>query len=143
MKFPIPILSIPLIFSLCLGAIIMPENAIYSDALPALTLFTTHSTENSSNHNNGNVDDHHDVAPRGVIDCKICDYVTSHLNTTLFNNPKVLSFVTADIQKLCTVLPASLQNECNAEAVNIAPFVLEQIGSFIASEGCHDLGVCP
>jgi hypothetical protein len=135
MKVPVPILSIPLIFSLCLGAIIMPENAIYPDA-------NTHSTENSSNHNNGNVDDHH-VAPRGVIDCKICDYVTAHLNTTLFNNPKVLSFVTADIQKICTVLPASLQNACNAEAVNIAPFVLEQIGSFIASEGCHDLGVCP
>ncbi len=118
----------------------MPENAIYPDALPALPF---HSTENSSNHHtNGNVDDHR-VAPRGVIDCKICDYVTYHLNTTLFNNPKVLSFVTEDIQKICTVLPASLQNDCNAEAVNIVPFVLEQIGSFIASEGCHDLGVCP
>ena len=140
MKFPVPILSIPLIFSLCLGAIVLPENAFYSDTLPALALSTTHYTDNSSNNNNGG--DHH-VMPRGVIDCKICEYVTSHLNTTLFHNPKVLSFVTTDIQKLCTVLPASLQNACNDEAVNIAPLVLEQLGAFIASEGCHDLGVCP
>ncbi len=143
MKFPVPILSIPLIFSLCLGAIVVPVYDV--DAMPLAT---------TSSNTNVNVSVHHaqpqnvitpttSLHPNGVIDCKICEYVTSHLNATLFDNPKVLSFVTTDIQKLCTVLPESLQNECNAEAVNIAPFVLEQIGAFIASEGCHDLGVCP
>ena len=138
MKSPVFSLSVlPLLLSLCLGVIILPENTSYTDTLPALPL----STENSSNHNNG--DDHHRVMPGGAIDCKICDYVTSHLNTTLFHNPKVLSFITADIERICTALPASLQPACNDEAVNIAPFVLEQVGAFIASEGCHDLGICP
>ena len=135
MKFSVPILSIPLIFSLCLGAIVVPVYDV--DAMPLST------TSSNTNVNVSTPIPTTSLHPNGVIDCKICEYVTSHLNATLFHNPKVLSFVTTDIQKLCTVLPESLQNECNAEAVNIAPFVLEQVGAFIASEGCHDLGVCP
>jgi len=79
----------------------------------------------------------------GDIECKMCSYVASKLNTTLFHNPKVIDFVTSDIEKICKVLPESVQIECNNAAINIAPVILQQIGIFIADEGCQELDICP
>lgn len=79
----------------------------------------------------------------GVIDCKMCTYVATRLNTTLFHNPTVLSIVTTDIEKICDFLPSSIRNDCINAAVNVAPIVLQQIGVFIADEGCIELGICP
>jgi hypothetical protein len=73
----------------------------------------------------------------------MCSYVASKLNTTLFHNPKVIDFVTSDIEKICKVLPESVQIECNNAAINIAPVILQQIGIFIADEGCQELDICP
>ena len=79
----------------------------------------------------------------GVIDCKMCTYVATRLNTTLFHNPTVLSIVTTDIEKICDFLPSGIRNDCINAAVNVAPIVLQQIGVFIADEGCIELGICP
>ena len=99
--------------------LVIPKQEIYSTAA------TTTTTEN------------------GVIDCKMCTYVATRLNTTLFHNPTVLSIVTTDIEKICDFLPSSIRNDCINAAVNVAPIVLQQIGVFIADEGCIELGICP
>jgi hypothetical protein len=79
----------------------------------------------------------------GIIDCKMCTYVATRLNTTIFNNPTILSIVTTDIEKICDFLPSSIRNDCINAAVNVAPIVLQQIGVFVADEGCIELGICP
>jgi hypothetical protein len=79
----------------------------------------------------------------GVIDCKMCTYVATRLNTTIFNNPTILSIVTTDIEKICDFLPSSIRNDCINAAVNVAPIVLQQVGVFVADEGCIELGICP
>jgi hypothetical protein len=77
------------------------------------------------------------------IECTICSYVASGLNSTIFNNPKILAKVTSEIQKMCDAVPPKEQPECINAATNIAPYVLQQVGDFIAEEGCVDLGICP
>ena len=99
--------------------LVIPKQEIYSTAA------TTTTTEN------------------GVIDCKMCTYVATRLNTTIFNNPTILSIVTTDIEKICDFLPSSIRNDCINAAVNVAPVVLQQLGVFIADEGCIELGICP
>ena len=79
----------------------------------------------------------------GAIDCKMCTYVATRLNTTIFHNPTVLSIVTTYIEKICDFLPSSVRNDCINAAVNAAPIILQQIGVFIADEGCIELGICP
>lgn len=79
----------------------------------------------------------------GVIDCKMCTYVATRLNATIFNNPTVLSIVTTDIEKICDFLPASIRTDCINAAINVAPVIIQQIGVFIADEGCIELGICP
>ncbi len=144
----------PSIFiSLFLGAIILPELFTVPspiskvDAYPVLLNTTTITDKNrylidnqyqqepKYQHEDGNINAH--------IECKMCSYVATKLNTTLFHNPKVLAFVTADIEKICNILPESVHIECNNAAANIAPIVLEQLGEFIADEGCQELGICP
>ena len=104
--------------------LVIPKQEIYSTAATAATATAT-TPEN------------------GVIDCKMCTYVATRLNTTLFHNPTVLSVVTTDIEKICDFLPSSIRNDCINAAVNVAPIVLQQIGVFIADEGCIELGICP
>lgn len=79
----------------------------------------------------------------GVIDCKMCTYIATRLNTTIFHNPTILSIVTTDIEKICDFLPSSIRNDCINAAVNVAPIVLQQVGVFVADEGCIELGICP
>ena len=156
-------LSPSLLLSLFLGAIVLPEIFVLPRPLPlvgAHPILLNASSSSSSqtspvtdipnnhymqyNHeflNNQNTDTGGSV--NGDIECKMCSYVASKLNTTLFHNPKVIDFVTADIEKICNVLPESVQPACNNAAVNIAPVVLQQLGVFIADEGCEELGICP
>jgi hypothetical protein len=105
--------------------IVIPKQEFSSPAAAAATTTATTNPEN------------------GVIDCKMCTYVATRLNTTLFHNPTVLSIVTTDIEKICDFLPSSIRNDCINAAVNVAPIVLQQIGVFIADEGCIELGICP
>lgn len=83
------------------------------------------------------------INENGVVECKMCSYVATELNATLFHNPKVLGVITSDIEKICTFLPTTVQNDCTNAAINIAPVILEQIGEFVANEGCIELGICP
>jgi hypothetical protein len=73
----------------------------------------------------------------------MCTYIATRLNTTIFHNPTILSIVTTDIEKICDFLPSSIRNDCINAAVNVAPIVLQQVGVFVADEGCIELGICP
>jgi hypothetical protein len=135
------------ILSLMLAAILLPELFPISDSQHGLTLVNAHSIElNATSHHEHKLHDilyHYEPHANGEVECKMCSYVATELNTTLFHNPKVLGIITNDIEKICTFLPTSVQTECMNAAVNIAPIVLAQIGEFIADEGCEELGICP
>lgn len=132
--------------SLFLGAIILPElfTVPYPiskvDAYPVMLNATTMTDNKQYLIDNQHEDVYANVNPH--IECKMCSYVATKLNISLFHNPKVLAIVTADIEKICNILPEGVQPECNNAAVNIAPIVLEQVGDFIADEGCQELGIC-
>ena len=135
------------ILSLMLAAILLPELLPISNSQHGLILVNAHSLElNATSHHQNNIHDilyHYDPHANGEVECKMCSYVATELNTTLFHNPKVLGIITTDIEKICTFLPTSVQTECMNAAVNIAPIVLDQVGEFIADQGCEELGICP
>lgn len=153
-------ISSSILLSLFLGTIILPELFIIPQPISKVgahpIVINESSTVNElyNNHqllnedNNKIYDDYLNITSKqthidGHIECKMCSYVVTKLNTTLFNNPKVIAFVTADIEKICNILPESVKPECNNAAINIAPIVLQQVGVFIADEGCQELGICP
>jgi hypothetical protein len=76
------------------------------------------------------------------LECAACEYLANGVNKTVLHNPKVIAFVTADIEKVCSVLPESVQAMCNDAAQSVAPMLLAHLGDFIVTEGCEDLGVC-
>jgi hypothetical protein len=78
----------------------------------------------------------------GSLECDACLYLANGVNQTVLHNPKVIAFVTSDIEKVCSVLPESVQAMCNDAAQSVAPLLLNHLGDFIVTEGCQDLGVC-
>lgn len=82
------------------------------------------------------------VGGRTPLECAACEYLANGVNQTVLHNPKVIAFVTADIEKVCSVLPESVQAMCNNAAQSVAPMLLDHLGDFIVTEGCQDLGVC-
>ena len=81
------------------------------------------------------------VTERG-LECDACMYLTKGINETILHNPKVLAIVTDDLDKVCAVLPESVQALCTSAAEQTAPLLLNHLGDFIATDGCADLGVC-
>jgi hypothetical protein len=79
---------------------------------------------------------------RSPLECAACEYLANGLNQTVLHNPKVIAFITTDIEKVCSVLPESVQAMCNNAAQSVAPMLLDHLGDFIVTEGCQDLGVC-
>ena len=43
------------------------------------------------------------------LECDACLLLANGLNQTVLHNPKVISIVTTDLEKICEVLPASVQ----------------------------------
>ena len=74
--------------------------------------------------------------------CDACMFLVNGLNETVLHNPKVIAFVTEDLEQICAVLPQSVQALWSAAANQTAPIILGHLGDFIATEGCDDLGVC-
>jgi len=79
---------------------------------------------------------------RNPLECDACMFLANGVNQTIIHNPKVVSFVTADIEEICKVLPASVQQLCLSAAEQSVPNLLNNLGDFIATEGCSDLGIC-
>ena len=79
---------------------------------------------------------------RNPLECDACMFLANGVNQTIIHNPKVVSFVTTDIEEICKVLPSSVQQTCLSAAEQAVPNMLNHLGDFIATEGCSDLGIC-
>ena len=79
---------------------------------------------------------------RNPLECDACLLLANGLNQTVLHNPKVISIVTTDLEKICQVLPESVQQLCLGAAEQTAPILLNHLGDLIATEGCSDLGIC-
>ena len=82
------------------------------------------------------------VGGRTPLECDACMFLANGLNQTIIHNPKVVSFVTADIEQICQIMPSSVQQLCLSAAEQAVPNLLNHLGDFIATEGCSDLGIC-
>lgn len=126
---------------LLLGMLILPESIIHVPIFPFWKA-DAHPIHVSN--------DHHDtihIVPdiksnEKGLECDACMYLANGLNQTVLHNPKVLAIVTEDLEKVCSVLPQSVQALCTNAAEQTAPLLLNHLGDFIATDGCSDLGVC-
>ena len=151
----------PIILLLGLGLIVLPETIIniplfpfgraeaatvplINDITDAATTehnqsTTQHYQSTTTQHNQSTTTQNNISTP---LQCAACEYLANGVNQTVLHNPKVIAFVTADIEKVCSVLPESVQAMCNDAAQSVAPMLLDHLGDFIVTEGCDDLGVC-
>ena len=168
---PIPMKISPIILLLGLGLIVLPETIINIPLFPfgraeAATVplinditdaaTTTQHNQSTATEHNQSTPQHYQstttqhnisnavsaVGGRYPLQCAACEYLANGVNQTVLHNPKVIAFVTADIEKVCSVLPESVQAMCNDAAQSVAPMLLDHLGDFIVTEGCDDLGVC-
>lgn len=139
---------------LLLGLIVLPEQIIRvpifpfgkADAHPIdLYSFDAHTSVNASatvgTSANSSANSSANASVSG-LECDACMYLANGLNQTILHNPKVLTIVTDDIEKVCSILPDSVQALCMNAAEQTAPLLLNHLGDFIATQGCVDLGVC-
>ena len=144
----------PIILLLGLGLIVLPETIINIPLFPfgraeAATVplmayntphvYTEHNQSTTTQHYQSTTTQNNISTP---LQCAACEYLANGVNQTVLHNPKVIAFVTADIEKVCSVLPESVQAMCNDAAQSVAPMLLDHLGDFIVTEGCDDLGVC-
>jgi hypothetical protein len=120
----------PIILLLGLGLIVLPETIITVPLFPFGRADAALMPLAPYNHTSS------------PLECAACEYVANGVNQTILHNPKVIAFVTSDIEKVCSVLPESVQAMCNDAAQSVAPLLLNHLGDFIVTEGCDDLGVC-
>lgn len=123
----------PILLLLGLGLIVLPETII---TVPLFPFGRADAALVPVNHNQSA------VGGRNPLECAACEYLANGVNQTVLHNPKVIAFVTTDIEKVCSVLPDSVQAMCNNAAQSVAPLLLNHLGDFIVTEGCDDLGVC-
>ncbi len=123
----------PILLLLGLGLIVLPETII---TVPLFPFGRADAALVPVNHNQSA------VGGRNPLECAACEYLANGVNQTILHNPKVIAFVTTDIEKVCSVLPDSVQAMCNDAAQSVAPLLLNHLGDFIVTEGCDDLGVC-
>lgn len=124
-----------------LGLIVFPDSIIQVPIFPfgkadAHPVLLTHQNENATTSV-----EYLNVQEKG-LECDACMYLANGMNQTILHNPKVLAIITEDLEKICEVLPDSVQALCTNAAEQTAPLLLNHLGDFIATEGCSDLGVC-
>ena len=81
-------------------------------------------------------------ATTSALECDACMFLANGLNQTVLHNPKVTALVTDNLEKMCALLPPSVQPLCATAAEQAVPALLNHLGDLIATEGCTDLGVC-
>jgi len=127
---------------LLLGLVLFPESIVpivpfgKADAHP-IDMFSV-----DAHHNANSVTVNATATSVNGLECDACMYLANGLNHTILHNPKVVAGVTEDIEKVCSVLPDSVQALCMNAAQQTAPLLLNHLGDFIATQGCADLGVC-
>ena len=124
-----------------LGLIVLPESIIHVPIFP-LRQANAYPIQQVEAHSI--VVDAVDAVAEGQksLECDACVLLANGLNTTVLHNPKVISIVSTDLEKICQVLPESVQQLCLGAAEQTAPLLLNHLGDLIATEGCSDLGIC-
>ncbi len=77
-----------------------------------------------------------------TLECDACMFLANEMNQTVLHNPKVTTLVADNLEKMCALLPPSVQPLCSTAANQTAPILLNHLGDLIATEGCADVGVC-
>jgi hypothetical protein len=121
---------------LLLGMLILPESLIHVPIFP-FAKADAHPIHHETSHVAVDIK----TTEKG-LECDACMYLANGVNQTVLHNPKVLAIVTEDLEKVCSVLPDSVQALCTTAAEQTAPLLLNHLGDFIATEGCSDLGIC-
>ena len=124
-----------------LGLMIIPESIIHVPIFPMGKADAHPIVADDDAAAAASVEHNLTSAERG-LECDACMYLTKGINETILHNPKVLAIVTDDLDKVCAVLPESVQALCTSAAEQTAPLLLNHLGDFIAIDGCADLGVC-
>ena len=131
---------------LLIGLLILPESIttfpfLFADAHP---IHSPIFNKTEGNNLIGDLTSNAKTVVRGKnpLECDACMFLANGLNQTIIHNPKVVSFVTTDIEEICQVLPSSVQQLCISAAEQAVPTLLNNLGNFIATEGCSDLGIC-
>jgi hypothetical protein len=124
-----------------LGLIVLPESIIHVPIFP-LGQANAYPIQQVETHSIAV--DAVDAVVEGQksLECDACVLLANGLNTTVLHNPKVISIVSSDLEKICQVLPESVQQLCLGAAEQTAPLLLNHLGDLIATEGCSDLGIC-
>jgi hypothetical protein len=123
---------------LLLGLIVLPESIINVPIFPFISQANAYPI---NHHAQSNAVDAV-VGERASLECDACLILAKGVNQTVLHNPKVISIVSTDLEKMCQVLPASVQQLCLGAAEQTAPLLLNHLGDLIATEGCYDLGIC-
>jgi hypothetical protein len=128
---------------LLLGLIVLPESIIHVPIFP-LRQANAYPIQQVEAHSIvvDAVDADAVVEGQKSLECDACVLLANGLNTTVLHNPKVISIVSTDLEKICQVLPESVQQLCLGAAEQTAPLLLNHLGDLIATEGCSDLGIC-
>jgi hypothetical protein len=134
---------------LLIGFIVLPESIIHVPIFP-MGIANAHPIRTPANFSHivpsdptvSHLAPESVVRGRNALECDACMYLANGVNQTVLHNPKVISFVTSDIEQICHILPASVQQLCLSAAEQTAPILLNHLGDFIATEGCSDLGIC-
>lgn len=133
-----------LISFLLIGLIVLPDSIIHVPIFP-MGVADAHPIRTPANFSNP-IQQHPTpetvVGVRNPLECDACMYLANGINQTVLHNPKVISFVTTDLEQICHLLPSSVQQLCLNAADQTAPILLNHLGDFIATEGCSDLGIC-
>jgi hypothetical protein len=77
------------------------------------------------------------------IECDSCQFVTHKIDDYVFHNEKVMGFVKNEFDNICNLLPDDAKNICFSTVNQTLPSILASIGDFIATNGCHEIGICP
>jgi hypothetical protein len=124
-----------------LGLIVLPESIIHVPIFP-LGQANAYPIQQVETHSISVDPVDAVVEGQKSLECDACVLLANGLNTTVLHNPKVISIVSSDLEKICQVLPESVQQLCLGAAEQTAPLLLNHLGDLIATEGCSDLGIC-
>ena len=132
---------------LLLGLIVLPESILNVPIFPLISQANAYPINHHAQYNATDATDATDATKavgeaRNPLECNACLLLAKGVNQTVLHNPKVISVVSTDLEKMCQVLPASVQQLCLGAAEQTAPLLLNHLGDLIATEGCYDLGIC-
>jgi hypothetical protein len=121
---------------LLLGLIVLPQSIGQANAYPINHYAQSNAVDAAETVVRGR------TPLRNSLECDACLLLAKGLNQTVLHNPKIISIVSTDLEKICQVLPTSVQQLCLGAAEQTAPLLLNHLGDIIATEGCSDIGIC-